>query len=363
LINVEDENPRVMLATSVRMLAAELNVIRLRWGIWNFQEATIDLRAEPSHVQQAVGRFFSELAAGGTAHPGFIDEPALSAVEKANLRTMTKELRQAGFLSYDRPLDNGAEMARVLLGNLNLYGSEGGLNDRVGFVSDSATAVAYMETQAKALGVNVDPAPEGLMRTLHSADFTSGMGGLDAAADMALLQEMSSRYESLVVCISRASVHALRNLNRLVLAAAKPVVVGLIDGPFATILGADTPATGCLECFEQRSLARLEDHVGYHSFVRAGTVESVVRQANGVESLLCAFLMNEAALLGTAGVSRFIGRALSVYLPTYEMQAQDVLRIATCPACGHVAKDIASELNFSSRVVIDEGVRQALGVR
>ena len=77
--------------------------------------------------------------------------------------------------------------------------------------------------------------------------------------------------------------------------------------------------------------------------------------------LLCAFLVNEAVLLRSLGTSRFLGRALSIYLPTYEMQAQDVLRIGTCPACGHVSRDIVEEINFSSRVVIDRHVRNAPG--
>ena len=356
------EHNRVVLATSVRILAAEPNVIRLRWGIWNFQEATIDLRAEPKQVQRIVSHFFSSLAAGETADTSFANESSLSAVEKANLQVAIRELRQAGFLSLERPADNGSEMARVLLGNLNLYGSEANLNARVGFVSDSTTAISYIEDQAKLLSVNIDAAPEELMQILHTADFTSGMGGLGAARAMARLQEITVGYTSLVVCISWASILAFRNLNRLVMTACKPAVIGLIDGPFATILGVDTPATGCLECFEQRSLARLEDHVGYHSFIRSGAVQSGPGRANGIESLLCAFLMNEATLLSTLGTARFIGRALSVYLPTYEMQAQDVLRIATCPACGHVAKDIATELNFSSRIAIDQHVKNALSI-
>jgi thiazole/oxazole-forming peptide maturase SagC family component len=253
-------------------------------------------------------------------------------------------------------------MARVLLGNLDLYGGAPTADAVVGFASDSASATEYVSAQAAALGVKVRILPEEFMRLLASADFTSGMGGLAAADAMAALDGVAGHCDSLVVCVSRSSILALRNLNRWVCRVGKPVVVGLVDGPFATVAGAESPRTGCLECFEQRSLARLEDHIGYHAFVGAGQAGGGAARANGVESLLCAFLVNEAVLLNTLGTSRFIGRALSVYLPTYEMQAQDVLRIATCPACGHVARDIAQEINFSSRVVVDRHVRDALGV-
>ncbi|MBS2963473.1 hypothetical protein KGA66_10475 [Actinocrinis puniceicyclus] len=358
--------PELTLAASVRLLVAEPLVFRLRWGIWNFQEATVDLRGESPAVQQALGAFLGALATGAAAPGGFDDAPGLSPVERANLRLVLQELRQSGFLAYDRPADRGSDMAKVLLGNLDLYGSAPSVDAGVGFFSDAPSAVEYVSGQTAALGVKVQILPEEFMHELRTADLTSGMGGLAAADALARLTAHVDQCASLVACISRASVLTLRNLNRLACHLEKPVVVGLIDGPFATVVGADSPRTGCLECFEQRSLARLEDHIGYHAFVGAGSAAGTRQPAgggaNGVESLLCAFLVNEVVLLRSVDTSRFIGRALSIYLPTYEMQAQDVLRIATCPACGHVARDIAQEINFNSRVVIDRHVRDALGV-
>jgi len=227
----------------------------------------------------------------------------------------------------------------------------------------------------EAMGAQVRVLPDSFFRELHHADLTSGMGGVDALDTCARLREYLEPFDSIVACISKASILAFRNLNRLGCSLEKPLVVGLIDGPFATIVGTDSPRTGCLECFEQRSLARLEDHVSYHSFAPVGIAGGGIAgdgiagddgsrtRANGVESLLCAFLVNEAILLRTLGTARFIGRALSVYLPTYEMQAQDVLRIASCPACGHVSRDIMQEINFNSRVIVDRHVQEALGVR
>jgi thiazole/oxazole-forming peptide maturase SagC family component len=360
----ESSAPRVALAPSVRLLAAEPLVVRLRWGIWNFSEVTIDLRGESTAVQQALTGFFTLLATGATAPADFDGAPGLNPVERANLQLVVNELRQAGFLALDRVPDRGTDMARVLLGNLNLYGAAESFEAGVGFASDSSSAVDYVSGQSAALGAKVDVLPPEFMQELHAADLTSGMGGLTAADTLARLTGYVEHCDSLVVCISQASILTLRNLNRLACAAEKPVVVGLIDGPFATVVGADSPRTGCLECFEQRSLARLEDHISYHAFVGSGltgTAGGSGARANGVEALLCAYLVNEAVLLRTLGTSRFIGRALSVYLPTYEMQAQDVLRIATCPACGHVARDISQEINFNSRVVIDRHVEHALG--
>lgn len=354
---------KVTLAASVRLLAAEPLVIRLRWGIWNFQEVTVDLRAEPPAVQTAMTDFFATLADGRPADATFAHCSELSPLVRANLQLAVNELRQNGFLADDGAGADGTDLARALLGNLDLYNSADPANCSVAALSDSGTATEYLVGQATALGSKLDVLPSEFLSRLRALDLTSGLGGL--AVDDALedLGRSLAGYDSIVACLSHSSILTLRNLNRLTVRLGKPAVVGLVDGPFATLVGADSPRTGCLECFEQRSLARLEDHIGYHSFVGAGgpVGDGLGNRANGVESLLCAFLMNEAVLLRTLGTSRFLGRALSVYLPTYEMQAQDVLRIGTCPACGHTARDIAQEINFSSRVVIDQHVRAALG--
>ncbi|MFJ7962462.1 hypothetical protein [Streptomyces sp. NPDC096324] len=352
--------PRIVLAASVRLLAVEPGVIRLRWGIWNFSEVAVDLRDESLAVRRTMTELFDRLAAGEAADGSFDEAVDLSPVERANLRLAVTELRQAGFLAYDRPSERGSEMARALLGNLDLFGTADSFETTVAFAADSPNAVAYVSAQTRSLGSPVEVLPAEFMAELADTDLTSGMGGLAAADTLKRLVKQLDTCASLVVCISQASILTLRNLNRLACHLEKPVLVGLIDGPFATVVGAESPRTGCLECFEQRSLARLEDHIGYHAFVGA-SVPRTAGGPNGVESLLCAFLVNEAVLLRSLGTSRFLGRALSIYLPTYEMQAQDVLRIGTCPACGHISKDIAEEINFSSRVVVDRHVRNALG--
>ncbi|MCF3134679.1 hypothetical protein [Streptomyces olivochromogenes] len=353
-------DPGIVLATSVRLLAVEPGVIRLRWGIWNFSEVNVDLRQESTDVRSAMTSFFETLAAGEPADGSFDWADGLTPVERANLRLAVTELRQAGFLAHDRPSEHGTEMARALLGNLDLYGTAESSRATVGFVADSSSAATYVSRHTEALGAPVDLMPTEFMAELADADLTSGMGGLSAADTLKRLGTYVEHCDSLIVCISQASLLTLRNLNRLACHLEKPVVVGLLDGPFATVVGADSPRTGCLECFEQRSLARLEDHIGYHAFV-GSAVPTARSGPNGIEWLLCAHLVNEAVLLRSLGTSRFLGRALSIYLPTYEMQAQDVLRIGTCPACGHVSRDIVEEINFSSRVVVDRQVRNALG--
>lgn len=76
------------------------------------------------------------------------------------------------------------------------------------------------------------------------------------------------------------------------------------------------------------------------------------------------FLINislvECYLFAYYGASRFEGRLLSIFIPTLEIQVQDVLRVPFCPACGVVADEQLREKNISTRNLIDHFVENAI---
>ncbi|HBI56281.1 MAG TPA: streptolysin associated protein SagC, partial [Firmicutes bacterium] len=135
-------------------------------------------------------------------------------------------------------------------------------------------------------------------------------------------------------------------------------------GPVICILASNPYTTGCLECFELRALARLEDHVQYHNFVNEEKRYFGNGRSNpGIKPLLNMLVnqtLSEAFLIRKIGVSKFTGRLLTTYLPTMEIQAQDILRVPFCPACGAVAKARLEEKNISSRALVDEMVANTL---
>src|SRR5947209_1204817 len=151
----------------------------------------------------------------------------------------------------------------------------------------------------------------------------------------------------------------LRNLNRLLIRAEKPLILGMVDGPFLVVFSALANETGCFECFEQRMLARLEDTAVYHDFIRAraqGEGNDIWR-APQMHTLVSAVL-SEAYLYTTLGLMRLAGRLINVYLPLLEIQIQDLLRVPYCPACGHIAQAKMDELYTSTRRIVNDLVRK-----
>jgi hypothetical protein len=320
---------------------------------------TVDLGSEPPGVQRRMTQFLRGLSSGvpqSTESWDYRDD--LDIVNATNMRLALEELRRLQFLTTaDAPYDVLAQ-ASAALGRLDC--SKGAASaGTVALVTDSPGGLKVMSLVTDTLGLDmriIDPA------ILDAAAISVGSDPIHAKGSgtddlLAALEGCGA----VIAHLGRSSVVHLRALNIVAVEQSVPIVVGIIDGPFASIIGVESPRTGCLECFEQRSLARLEDHVSYHDFLRQASAKTT--QVSAVDSLVAAFLANEAVILQALGTSRFIGRALSIYLPTYEMQAQDVLRISTCQRCGRVAAEISREHNFSSRRLIDHEISTALGLR
>lgn len=156
--------------------------------------------------------------------------------------------------------------------------------------------------------------------------------------------------------VASPNVSLLRNLNRLLVGAEKPLILGLVDGPFLHALSTLATETGCFECFEQRMLARLEDTVVYHQFVQAtgGGTNSGGPWLSPQLHTLTATVISEAFLYSTLGMMRLAGRIVSVYQPLLEIQVQDLLRVPYCPACGFISKAQVNELYTSSKRIMTD---------
>lgn len=361
----QEKSQKYCLSPSVRVLAEESNVIRLRWGIWNFEEVTIDLRNESKVMQKATQNFFEQLTSLTEADGSFTRFSELNSLEKANLQLTLQQLTEKGFITNNQKNFDGNNMARVVLGNLSFYETQKLSRTAVAFTSDSDYANKYLEQQNIELNMEIKILPQEFFHKISHCDLTMGINLLENKNIIFELEQYLVDCQALAANIRHSSILAMRNLNRLAMFLEIPLILGLVDGPFTTVVGCESPQTGCLECFEQYSLARLEDHVSYHDFLNTNFKENypAKNKGNPVEAMMCSLLVNEAIVLKNFGTSRFIGRALSVYLPSYEMQTQDVVRIVTCPACGQAAKNIAAEINFNTRSIIDKYIEDSVGER
>lgn len=349
----------LVLAPNVRTFFDSAGAIRLRTGIWNYEEAVIDLSSEPPEVASAVAALFRALEAGEAVQPA---GAGLPPVARANVEQLMEDLRQTRFVDRVDERRLRDQVSDALLGYWRPYDATESRRPAAPIVllADDPATVAEAGRLAEAMGVSLREVPADVYDVLAGADFTSVVDGYAHEADFAAVTQALSGAATVVGAFRSPPVALLRNLNRVLVAGSTRSVLGLVDGPFVTVAGFGPPHTGCFECFEQRALARLEDHVSYHEFVRARPRPATMNGVAPVINLLLNVCLAEGLLCQSLGVSRFSGRVLHVYLPTVEIQVQDLLRTASCPACGRVAQQRMAEMNFSTRAVIDRVVSDIL---
>ncbi|HEY8474210.1 MAG TPA: TOMM precursor leader peptide-binding protein [Natronosporangium sp.] len=350
------------LASTARVLVDGDGRIRIRTGIWNFEEAIVDTSREPAAVARTVQAALRALATGPTRLADHLD-PELAPIERANVEKLFADLTQAGVLVPAGDRADQDAITAALLGRLaSPYPSSGEPPDKeVAFLSDSPAATAQADHLAASLRLRLHHVEDSVADDLRSVDLTSRTDG--HATDLATtrLRRELTGYAAIVTCFQRPSLPVLRNLNRVLEGEDVPWVSGFVDGPFVSVVGVKSPHTGCFECFEQRSLARLEDHVAYHEFARAPVGQPPPRATDAPMMIMLTVLaLTEGYLHAAVGSSRLSGRAVCIHLPTMEIQAQDLLRMPTCPACGRVARQRVQEINFNSRTAVDRIVAEVL---
>jgi thiazole/oxazole-forming peptide maturase SagC family component len=352
----------IRLSARSRLAFDSKGAVRIRTGIWNYEEAIIDFSQEPADVADVARRAFAQLASGGAVDLA-VEAGALGPKERAAVLQLFTQLQQAGLVETSPQRDVQDAMVEALLGRRSPLGprDESAPPARpLAFLTDNRYCRDRVGALASDLSVSLDVVDEGILDTLQQIDLTTKVDAVATEAELAGIAERFRDAAVVVSCFSQASLVTLRNVNRVLERIQKPGIFGFIDGPFLAVLGISPPYTGCFECFELRSLARLEDHVTYQDFARSRPAVGDEPAAYGLLGLLLNLTMTEGFLWSAAGTSRFNGRVLNIYLPSLDIQTQDVLRMPGCPACGQVSRQRLREINMSTRAVIDRVISKAL---
>lgn len=87
-------------------------------------------------------------------------------------------------------------------------------------------------------------------------------------------------------------------------------------------------------------LARLQDHTLYQRFAsqQLPPTQPVSSSYVPLLNVLMNLVVSEAFIIAQTGSSKFEGRLLSVYLPTLEIQVQDILKMSNSQTQGALAK-------------------------
>lgn len=331
--------------------------IRFRKGIWSYNEAVVRLAGQGERVVQFFNTVYETLAQGQDADADKIArEVGASAEELASYCELLDNLKRQQFLHDPQQRDVAQVVSALLGGNLSGFEEYVGTPRPALFFTDSSYAREAAKTLAREIGLPLDVLDDETVQALATADLTTRTDAVQHTETMARFEKVFNPYSCVLGCVAAPNLSMLRNLNRLLISAEKPLILGLIDGPFMSVLATLATQSGCFECFEQRMLARLEDTVVYHRFVEA-TANS---RAAGVSSfspplhILTATVISEGYLYSTLAMLRMAGRIVNIYLPLLEIQVQDLLRVPYCPGCGFISKAQMNEMYTSSKRLVDE---------
>jgi len=332
--------------------------IVLRKGVWNFEEALLDLSPLEDPLQSLLLRLFETLGRGESVCTTTLDaDYAIRPQDIDVVLTLLDELAEQAFLVPEGS-DESARLMKMIIG-----GSAIGLDRAVPMTGSSTLLVCdaplvgeTITRMADSMQLHLTEMTPEDVTSIARADLTSRLDSMDHDAAMTSLRQITDRFDCVLVCLQRPHIKFLRNLNRLLLPRSVPMALAMLDGPFLTALTTKAPETGCFECYENRVMARLQDISAYRRFVEVEPTTRTDMDGSGYQPLLTSvgcIALQEAFLIDRIHKAKLAGRVLNIFVPMLEIQVQDLLRVPYCSACGHIARAEYQEMYTSSSKIVE----------
>ena len=257
---------------SVRVFANGADEIRLRMGVFNYEEVELDMSTLSKPLADFLRTMVQLLESAEGYDEDLLKQQLLEPFEKEIAQSMLGELQVTNYVVSQQERTIGKELTMALLGYLeqdDIGSDEDANKKKILFFADDNYAISTATSLSADMEMPITVMDNELMQEVRRADLTSNMDGLGTVKAMSQLAEKFKPYDAIIGCMRNLSVIMMRNINRISVELEIPVVLSFIDGPVICVLATNPYTTGCLECFELRALARLEDHVQYHNFVKA----------------------------------------------------------------------------------------------
>jgi thiazole/oxazole-forming peptide maturase SagC family component len=347
----------ITLADGVQVYYNGVDELRLRKGIWNFEEAILTLDLLSTEHKNSVVTMFNLLQSGEPVDgEHFPDEENLTQVEAEQISQTLEALKAKDYLSDGDDGDRRRFLSQ-LLGGTAEYATRLATSDKpVLFFADTQSVRDYAVMLAKEIDLPLVVMTPDDFKLIRDMDLTTKFDAYNTKKQLAALEQLLTAYSCVVGCVERPHIMFLRNLNRALIQTSQVLCLGLLDGPFTTVFTIKPPETGCFECFEQRLLARIEEMPTYERFAahtrNLPSLEKKVHASPLMHSLAAQAIF-EALMVFRIGKAKLAGRVLNTYVPLMEIQVQPLLRVPFCPACGFVAEAQFEEMYTSSKKIID----------
>lgn len=333
--------------------------IVFRKGVWNYEEAVMDISMFSENVQEGLLNAFREISDGGqVSTDDLFSRFNIDSGEIDNILSVFDELSEQAYLSDGRE-DKIKSLIKHLIGGTASTGLSGNIADFAStlLICDSVPVTEQLLSMSRHISMNIEALSDEDMRKTASADLTSKLDALDSEAAFSELLPMFSQYSSVLICLERPHIRLLRNVNRMLLRLGVPFTVCLIDGPFLSVMTIKGYETGCFECYETRVMARLESMSAYKNYVAKASghlKKSDNTSLAPILGMMASLGLFEAFLINTIHKAKLAGRVFNIYLPLLEVQVQDLLRVPFCSACGQIAKAQYEEMYTSSEKIVEK---------
>jgi thiazole/oxazole-forming peptide maturase SagC family component len=342
------------LSPDARIFYNGQDEIRIRKGIWNYTEATLNIAGQDEKVKKVFIQLFRDLNEGKSINVETMVD--LDVEQKNQISQVMEALKNQFYLSNTEE----RHVERIIS---SIFG---GLYKPPEYIlmkplpalvfTDNTYSQKVVKEVAGEMNYAIDILDEMTFKDLRMADLTTKTDAIETIRETERLQKVLSPYSAVIGCLEKPSITFLRNLNRLLVKIEKPLVLSMIDGSFITFLTINPPQTGCFECYENRLMARMESLAVYRNFANSTSTELNEVKSSFTHPLLHVLIgvaLAEGFLLSTINSAKTSARVVNVYLPVMEIQVQDLLRVPYCPACGFVAKSQMSELFTSSKMIVN----------
>ena len=356
---------RLILSDGVRVYSNGADEIRIRKGIWNYEEAILTFGDLSESLQSALVGALDLLAEGQLLDlehlPG---EEGLTPEERDHVVQIVEALEYQNYVCAE---DNSESMHLLceILGGTNTarYLARAPSPGPVLFFADTHSIKDFACMLASEIKMPLTVMTENEFKDIAGLDLTTRHDGYDTKKQLDDLLKYIQPFGCLVGCIERPHIAFLRNINRALIRTSQTLSLALLDGPFTSVFTIKPPETGCFECFELRLMARMQDMSAYQRFAECTRTLASASQKTCASPLmysLAAQALFEGFLVSNLGKARLAGRVLNTYLPIMEIQVQDLLRVPFCPACGFISEARLDEMCTSTKKIVDKVVERII---
>lgn len=353
---------RLILADNVRIFYNDKDEIRIRKGVWNYEEASLSLEDVGNSLKESFTKLFHLFDEGISVDiDSFLNEEKLVNDERNQMIQVIETLKAQNYFHSEN--DNLAQQLFYnILGGTTIgkyYDKYSDSNPKpLLFFADTQTVREYGRALAEEINLPISILSENEYKDIATMDCTTRFDGYETRKQMEELGKFIQPYSGIIGCMERPHINFLRNINRILVKTSKVLSMALLDGPFMNLFTIKPPETGCFECFENRLLARMQDMSVYRNFVeRTKKSANIFKEKTHVSPLmksLASAVIFEGLLVSNIGKAKLAGRVLSIYLPILEIQAQDLLRVPFCPACGSISETKMEEMYTSTKKIVDK---------